>query len=185
MFNKARLGIVRWPVDLPDLDNVDVATGEVPTVRVPVEYQIYTRTELRDRRNQALGNVAASVHGITSRLQAGEKFDVNAELDAEFKKQAEAEDASVAELRSRIKGWGLRFKLDDGSDGGEVPCTPEYLDAVLEQTPWYEALRDGLTAASRGARAKNSSPGPAGTPEPAQNSKASASGATNPASSTT
>jgi hypothetical protein len=146
MFKLANLGIVFWPVQLPQTDGSDDA------VTVHIGYQILTRKELRCAQRR---HMAAYRETMDAATQAKPDPDALAALDA-AEDQRDADEHAL--LRERIKGW--RGIADE--DGNAVPFAADKLDALLEFEFFAKPLLAGLYAASRGAPAKNSQPGPAG-----------------------
>lgn len=150
MFELARERKVWWPVDLPNgIDEDD----NVRTARVLVLFRIFTRKELSRTRLQLAEQM------LTPKGRAVEEDPI----EALAKREAETEQA----LRDRVLDW----KRIVDEDGQAVPFGQEVLDVLIEHDGCYQALLQGLHEASRGAKAKNSSPGPGGAPAPAQGSR--------------
>jgi hypothetical protein len=144
MFRLANLGVVQWPVQLPQPDG----SGERATIFV--SYAILTREELRDEQRR----YAAAYRGAVAALGAEPD---QATLDR-LESEGDARDAAALDmLRTRIKGWS---GIED--DDGPVAFAADKLDALLAYELYAQPLLTGLFDASRGALAKNSSPGPAG-----------------------
>lgn len=129
-----------WPVGLPRVNDA----GEVETCQVLIRYRIYTRTELAQQRRDTVREAAkryqdaGTNHGDASRVEQA-----LAELDA-------AHAARASEVRDRVTGWkGI------ARGGEEIGFDLGVLDHLLDNEARFEALRDGLYEASRGARAKN------------------------------
>lgn len=148
MFTFAQDGNVLWPVKLV----VRTADGEDPgEAEVKFLFRIFTRAERKAREQ--------SMRGALGALRA-------ANGDVDFAKAEEnlrtLEDQAEADLRERVLGWrGIV-----GADGAELAFTPALRDALLNDEAHYARIAAGLNEASLGARAKNSSPGPAGSQAP-------------------
>lgn len=146
MFRMADLGLVFWPVMLPQFN----ADGTVEDKQVFIQYQILTRDERRAEQRRQMD-------AYRTAMQAAESGADAAKI-TEIEQDAEARDAaSMQLLRERVKGW---MGIED--DAGPVAFSAERLEALLCWEPYAEPILKGLYAASRGAHAKNSQPGPAG-----------------------
>jgi hypothetical protein len=151
MFKFAQDGKVYWPVNLVAFD---AAEGAEPVdVKVAFLFKRYTRTELRAREKllekpMALLRVAKTEEEISTAL------DTLNELN----------DKADADMADRVLGWRGVFDIA----GKPLEFSPEVLAALLDDEAQYKRIAAGLNEASRGAKAKNSSPGPAGSPAPGQ-----------------
>lgn len=163
MFRFANQSRVFWPVELASRG----ADGEPVKSTAYIGYQLLDRDELRKHE-------AGRLHLI----------DAAKDSMADYVKQADAWDkTNIKLLRERIYGWR------DIVDNADVPLvfSRETLDALLRDSLLFPALLQGLFEASRGAKEKNSLPGPGGAPAPAQRTTdagsgtAKADGATSPA----
>jgi hypothetical protein len=129
-----------WPVKLPRRTEA----GEIELCEVLVRYRIFTRKELAAKRNDAAKRVsqqlADAIQAVDGQVARETALDELAQIDA----------TTEAEVRERITGWkGIT------RNGEEMPFSADVLDLLLTDQARYEALRDGLYEASRGARAKN------------------------------
>lgn len=144
MFRLADLGLVSWPVRIGDAE-------------FRATFRILDRAALRARQQQGL-------EGFLERLkedgQPRRPEDVVALLDATHKR----EDADEAALLARVTDW--RNVVDDA--GNPVPFSTDHLSALLATEYAFKALLHALLEASREGPEKNSLPGPAGSPAPAQ-----------------
>ena len=149
MFTFAKEGKVWWRVNLIARDADGGDPREVP---VRILYRIYTRAEMKLRERKLAGPLA--------KLRGS---DVNAIQDA--LKEAEAlNERYDSDLAERICDWGDIA----GADGEPLPFSRDALRALLDDDAQYTPLAAGLVEASKGARAKNSSPGLAGSRAPGQ-----------------
>lgn len=168
---------VWWRIDVPDRDD----NGELVAQPVRFRLRIYTRTELKARaaaRIDAAGNALAEA--MRAMLSAKSQDDVAAAreaIDAAGQRLAEDDQVQADDLRARIVGWNAD-DITGEEDGQPVEFSEQLRDALLADEARFEALRAGLLEASRGARAKNSLPGPAGSRVAAQAGVINGSGAT-------
>lgn len=153
MFRFADKGEVLWPVPLRQSDD----SGEVQDVTVRVRYRLLPRKVLRARERLALSrlNVQAVREATTTEALAELLDEVTAR-----------EEADEALLLQHVTGWLAEDFCD--ADGQPVAFAPERLQAMLEFDAFFKPLMAGLHAASREGPAKNSKPGPGGTPALAQ-----------------
>jgi len=135
-----------------DLDRV-LQPVEIAGGSMRVLYRILSRTELRARERDATLAIAGrlDVNGAPKTTE-----EVAGLLDASLAR----EQGNESLLRERVLGW---YDLE-GPDGTPLEFTAERLEALLATDYGYRALLDGLLRASREGPAKNSSPGPGGTP---------------------
>lgn len=140
MFRFADLNRVIWPV----------AIGEA-TFRV--DFEIFTRKELRERQRQALESVAGKLQADGAPRDAE---GVIAMLDATTAR----EDGDEAQLLRRVRAW---YDIED-PDGQPLAFSTERLQAFLDTDYGYQAFMRGLMEASREGPAKNLLPGPGGMP---------------------
>lgn len=161
MFQLAENNIVWWRVDMPGRN----PEGELDTAPVRLRLRIYTRAELRERQ---LERMRGSLHPLTDALDKlvnsadaeqlrAATTDVQARVDA-FMQESDAADADV---RGRLVGWRAE-------DMGGIEFDESWRDKLLDDEPRFNAIREALDEASRGVRAKNSLPGPAGKSAAAQ-----------------
>lgn len=151
MFRFANQSRVFWPVELASRG----ADGEPVTATAYIGYQILSRDELIDRDNDRLKVMGENLK-FSDYLAEGVRLGkANADL-----------------LRERIFNW--RDITDN--DDAPLPFTRENLDAMLRDSLLFAALLHGLFEASRGAKEKNSLPGPGGTPALAQRTTDAGSG---------
>lgn len=154
--------IVWWRVDVPDRDD----DGELAEKPVRFRLRIFTRAELRhralDRAQTGASATAQAMHELVQARAAEAVQDAFKGVEAALARMAEDERIREDELRERIVGWNAEDLRDEHDQ--PVPFTPELRDALLADEARFEALHAGLLQASRGARPKNSLPGPAGSP---------------------
>lgn len=146
MFKLADIGIVEWPVHI-DHGSIDST--------LHLQYQVLGRKELRERARTGTQAMLERLNGAGAPRTSE---DLIALLDAANTR----DDGDEALLLERVKGWRAEDMAD--ADGAPVPYSAERLQALLAQDFLFGPIRDGLFAASRAGPAKNSKPGPAGTP---------------------
>lgn len=155
MFRYASDGRVRWPLSVDQLQE-DGSTAAAP---FSVVYRVFTREELKARD--------ATLREYTRRM--GELIPDGAPDTADRAAQrqqlteARVRDDDV-QLLERVKGW---HGIGD-QDGNELPFSEATLQAFLNNALMRDLLLTGLLEASSGVRGKNSLPGLAGLPAPAQ-----------------
>jgi len=156
MFRYAKDGCVRWPVTVQQVQD-DGSTAEK---KVLVTYQRLTRDDTRARD--------AEVMDYTEAFRALLPADGAADSGELARKRQALTDARMAaddaRLRDRVKGW-------DGiadQDGTVLPFSAELLQAFIADELLRGVLLRGLLDASAGVASKNSLPGLAGLPVPAQ-----------------
>lgn len=157
MFRLAHTGVVRWPVELLDVDD----QGDPISTTVRVSYRILTRAEQRQYEQARYDQLSSQLLG---KLKAGaEREDLRAiQVQAET---LQAEDLAL--LRERVVGWAADDVQDQ--EGQPVPFSAEALEPLMQFECHYRALFQGLLEASRAAVPKTSSPGPAGVRAQAAN----------------
>lgn len=156
MFRFAADGRVRWPVTVQQVQD-DGSTAEHTVL---VTYVRLTRDELR-ARNDAWLDISAQLDA----LKPAEGNDMTPALaiqrTALLQQRVDADDVL---LRARLVGWsGI---ADAG--GNPLAYSDELRDAMLRDELLRRVLLAGLIDASDGVREKNSLPGLAGLPAPAQ-----------------
>jgi hypothetical protein len=156
MFRFASDGRVRWPLTLDQVQE----DGSTAAASFIVEYRVLTRDELKAREDalRAYSLKMAELMPAAGALDTAENANQRRALTDE---RVKADDA---ELRARVKGWS---GIGDAA-GEALPVTPENLQALLANALLRDVLLAGLIEASTGARGKNSLPGLAGLPVPAQ-----------------
>lgn len=156
MFRFAQDGLVRWPVSLQQLQD-DGSTAEQTFT---VTYQRLTKAERRQRD----ADVTQHLHAFRELLAATEVGDT-AELQGARAALVDTRAAVDDDLlRDRVKGW-------DGvtdQEGKPLPFSGDLLEAFIDDDLLRNTLLQGLVDASAGAKSKNSLPGLAGLPVPAQ-----------------
>lgn len=167
MFKLATNNEVWWRIDLPDRDG----NGEVVMVPVRFRLRIYTRQEMQARKlNRIREGAAALADAMTALTQSATPEAVetaHTAVIAAVDAIRSTDNDDVAELADRICGWNPADVVD-AETGAPVEFTTALRDALLSDEARFKALRDGLLEASRGARSKNSLPGPAGRMAEAQ-----------------
>ncbi len=148
MFRFADIGRQWVPVDLPQ---------DGATVRVQLLMDLIPRDLLRGREREVAARTGA---GLMQR--AGEVNSLEEYL-ALFDETAGAEAGDVADLIARTHDW-----LGFGSAEEEIGFNQERFAALLAYDLAFKPIRAALFKASREGVSKNSSPGPAGSPAPAQ-----------------
>lgn len=156
MFRFAQDGRVRWPVTVEQVQEDGSTAPETFTAT----YRALSRDELR-ARDDAQMEYARKVRALYPEEGASDT-DAAAHQRRELADQrVQADDAL---LRDRVTGW-------DGiadPDGTPIEFSAETLAAFMRNALLRDALLTGLIDASAGARSKNSLPGLAGLPAPAQ-----------------
>lgn len=155
-----------WPVTLTSRGD----DGELVEHRVLIKYRLFTREELRERERAALERLSERAAMLDADLPAAERESRRAQALQRLGEQGREETEA---LRARVIGW--RRIVAQGS-GQEVPYSDTVRDLLLADQLRFTALLDGLYAASRGVREKNSLPGHGGEPAPAQTTADSGSG---------
>lgn len=152
MFRYADMGAVFWPVTLRQANDA----GEVVEVTVHLAYKLLPRKTLREREKRGLVAAAEKLQNVTGRP-------ATEDLIAAFDATVEREEGDVALLLAHVSDWR-------GFADGDEPLafSPERLEALLEYDVYFKPIMAGLHEASRSGPAKNSSPGPGGSPAPAQ-----------------
>lgn len=152
MFRFADKGVVFWPVQLRQIDEA----GEIDVATVHLAYRLLTRDELHERERNSLEALAERMGGPVAPRTAE---DLIALLDGTIEREA----SNVDLLLDHVSDWrGF-------ADGDEpVAFSRERLAALLEYDVYFKPIMAGLFEASRDAPAKNSQPGPGGSPAPAQ-----------------
>lgn len=144
MFKFAKKRVVLWPTEIPV--PMDDGTGRVDTVTARVRYQLLTQEELETFALEELRDIASTQ-----------------DLDATL---ASLSDAAREKRRQRLKehvvGWEEADFVDERGTPMEV--NDANLDSLLSISYLRAAFQAGLVQASRGAPAKNSKPGPGGSP---------------------
>lgn len=161
MFRFAHQNRVFWPVELASRGS----DGEPVTAAAYIGYQLLTDDELDAHNDESL------------------RLFRSTDIDTRITEGNAVKKANKALLRDRVFGWR------DIVDNDDVPLafSRETLDAMLADPLLFRALLHGLFEASRGAKEKNSLPGPGGAPAPAQRTTdagsgtSKADGATSPA----
>ncbi len=156
MFRFAKDGLVRWPVSVQQMQE-DGSPAEQTFV---VTYLRLTRAE----RAQRDAEVAQYLEQFRALLPATEADDTP---DQRSRRAALADARSALDdalLRERVKDWsGVADQ-----NGTPLAFSAELLGAFLDDPLLRNSLLLGLMNASTGAEAKNSLPGLAGLPVPAQ-----------------
>lgn len=156
MFRYAKDGCVRWPVTLTQLQE----DGSEAEQTFSVLYHRMTRPELRER-NEHLLAYTQRMRDLLPQDGAALAAEAIAERQALTLAQAATDDAL---LRARVRDW---YGVAD-QDGAPLPFSADLLGAFLDDDLLRGVLLRGLLDASEGAKSKNSLPGLAGLPAPAQ-----------------
>lgn len=166
MIRLAADNTVWWRVNVPDRND----DGEIVEQPVRFRFRIYTRKELKEkalaRANAGAVATAEAMRKLVGQRTREEIDAALAEAEAAIARMGDDEELAAQELRDRIIGWRPEDITDQ--DGQSVSFSEQLRDALLADEARYQALRRGLLEASRGARPKNSLPGPAGSPAAAQ-----------------
>ncbi|WP_130617994.1 hypothetical protein [Dyella amyloliquefaciens] len=156
MFVHANNGCVRWPVEVNQVQ----PDGSTTTVTIYITYQRLTRTEQRARDEE----IIAYSRQFRLLVPADGESDTD---DLRAKRVALSDERTKADddrLRTRVKGWSNIGDIE----GNPLAFTAQALEAFIDDSLLRDTLLSGLLDASVGAKAKNSSPGLAGYPEPVQ-----------------
>lgn len=156
MFLYANDGCVRWPITLPQVQD-DGSTAEQTVL---VTYQRLTRPELLARDAEMLEYTAQ----FRAQLPPDGADDTAELARSRHKLTADRNAADDERLRQRVKGWS--GFADQNKQA--LPFTAELLQAFIDDDFLRDVLLLGLLDASAGAQTKNSLPGLAGLPAPAQ-----------------
>lgn len=154
MFRYAPQGIVFWPITLT-ARNPD--TGELIDGIAHVQYSLLSRNELKAREKRLTSALMSGLSSMNANAIAGPNAGDVQKLSEEVDKLTNEHDE---ELIAHVHGWK---GITDANDK-DLPFDEATLRAMLNDPLLYESFSLGLIAASKGAKAKNSSPGPAGTP---------------------
>lgn len=156
MFRFAKDGRVRWPVSVEQVQ----ADGSTATQSFAAVFVTLTRDELRTRD--------AAMIEYTRQMRALLPTDGQPDTDANSIQRQALTDARMsaddALLLSRVKDWDGIADQDDQP----LPFSGDTLTALVNNELMRGVLLNGLIDASSGARSKNSQPGLAGLPAPAQ-----------------
>lgn len=158
MFKEAESGVVYWPVPMLASD----ANNELKEVSVHVGYRVFTRTELAAKQSEMIKRATDTAAQLGS---LGKGVD---EVMASIENNRHAADADHAVLMERVVGWRAGADAETGAQIELQPFSEAALRAALDREWLFNAMRNGLYQASRGAVQKNSLPGRAGTPAPTQ-----------------
>jgi hypothetical protein len=152
MFERANLGEVTWPTEVPDLGQPATSAGYAKAT-VPVRYRILRRAELAEidqqRTSALLATLRANAEKGETPIEAVSQAQSMLESVEQGLQRGKDEDAK---RRQRLLDRVLGFV--DG-DGKVQPFELEQLAQLLDFEPYFDAFEDGLFAASRGAVAKN------------------------------
>lgn len=156
MFLYAKDGRVRWPITLAQVQE-DGSTAEQTVL---ITYKRLTRPELRARDTEVMDYTAAF-----RALLPPDGTDDTAALATQRQALTDARMAADDErLRQRVMGWN-GFADQDHQP---LAFNADLLNAFVNDDHLRGVLLRGLLDASAGAQTKNSLPGLAGVPAPAQ-----------------
>lgn len=169
MYRFADLGRVWVPVDLPYPSD----EGEDQDARVHVLFEVFSDAELDERERSALeatarqmlADLREAVDGPADALVAAPRPRLTVE---DLLRMHDAASAVRAEDRAALIARTHDWRGIVGPGDEPVPFDHDKLAALLAHRPILRAMRDALYVASREGPRKNSSPGSAGSPEPAQ-----------------
>lgn len=151
MFQFADKGQVWVPVALPMGGD-----GGGPA-EIKLRVTLHTRKELREREFQLTRRMVQRGLDQSGNLRTGD------DVAALFEITSAQEEGDTEDLLQRTHDWqGV------GQGAAELAFTRERLAALLEQDWIFKAVRAAVYAAAREGVRKNSSPGPDGSPTPAQ-----------------
>jgi hypothetical protein len=156
MFRFANSGRVRWPISLDQVQD----DGSTAQQTFAVVYRVLTREEQQARDNEVAEFLRQS-RALLPADGAPDTSDAAAQRRKLVARRVKADDALLAD---RVTGW---FDIAD-QDEKPIPFSATALSAFLRNELMRDTLLQGLVDASSGARAKNSRPGLAGLPVPAQ-----------------
>lgn len=153
MFDKANLGQVIWPVEVPDLDQPPDEKGNPKVQRVLVRFRVYTRAELRARDRGVADKLTTSVQQILEPRPNESAQDratrIEHDVAAMYAEVDRRDDEATHELLERTLGFypAPGEPLQAFGDG--------QLAELLGWNHYFKPFRDALNAASREAVAKN------------------------------
>lgn len=156
MFVHANNGCVRWPVEVNQMQ----PDGSTTTVTIYVTYLRLTRSEQRARDEEIL-TYSRAFRALVPADGSADTDELRVQRVALSDSRTKADDDR---LRDRVKGWSNIGDLD----GKPLAFSLAALEAFIDDSLLRDTLLSGLLEASVGAKAKNSSPGLAGYPEPVQ-----------------
>jgi len=159
MFTLANEGKVWWRVNLVARTEED---GEPKDVPVLILYRVYKRSELKARERALNKSVATMTKAVGE--ARGTTEDVEDIVTKSMREVETIEAETMNDLVARVCDW----KQIIGPDGEPLKFSKALLKSLLEDEPQYQRVMAGLREASKGAHAKNSSPGPAGVLAPGQ-----------------
>lgn len=159
MFKEAETGVVYWPVIMLASN----ANSELREVTVHVGYKIFERAELHAAQRAAMDRAAETARKLSA--SGGRSVD---EIMTAVSANDDAADADHVMLMERVVGWRAGTDAETGAAIELAEFSKAALSKALSREYLFNALRNGLYHASRGAVQKNSLPGHAGTPAPAQ-----------------
>lgn len=155
MYKLTTKRIILWPVPLRMLR--EDGSGTVDETQVRIRYLLLTQEELDEYSREAIeaiakyGNVEHALEAMTpGEIEKRKKW-----------------------LKHHILGWADGEIANE--NGEPLEGTQENIDALLSVPYLRQDLVNGLIEASRGAPAKNSLPGPDGSPAPTVLGQATAS----------
>lgn len=157
MFRFAKDGLVCWPVSVPQVQE----DGSIADQTFTVTYERLTKAERKQRD--------ATVSSYLKQWRALLDADGPAEVAEQQQKERIALTEARAKidddlLRKRVKGWA---GVTD-QEGQPLSFSADVLEAFIDDDLLRNTLLQGLVDASAGAKSKNSLPGLAGLPVPAQ-----------------
>ncbi|MCD7096936.1 hypothetical protein [Stenotrophomonas sp. MMGLT7] len=145
MFRFADLGREWVPVELPQ--------GE-ETATVHLLMTLMTRKELRARERRITERTGARLVQDAPAVKSVE------ELMRVFDSVADTEDGDATLLAERVHGW----KGFETTAGEPLEFSPDRFEALLGFDHLFKPIRQAYFQASREGVAKNSQPGPGGSP---------------------
>lgn len=149
MFKFAQQGKVFWPITLSARDP---ETGDVNQSKAYIQYSLLSRDEMKAREKQLAKVLSARAIGIK-----------DADALNQLVEDAEAIDtATEKELLAHVHDW-----RDIADEAGEpIAFSTKLLKSMFADPLLFDPISRGLIECSKGAPAKNSLPGPGGTPGP-------------------
>lgn len=171
MFSKAQMGLVWWPVILSSYNDA----GEVVEQKIRVLFKPFTRAERAKRQREMLLAANAALTELKAEVDLSRAADDTASVErlgveatervmARLDQAFAATEADVATLIERTHDW--RGVEDERKS--PVPFSRELFTDLLAYDVFAKPLLAAFEACSEGAVRKNSEPGHAGTPAPAQ-----------------
>lgn len=173
MFTKAGLGRVWWPVTLTQYDEA----GELVETTIRLLFEPYTRAQRAARQKAVMQRASEAMRDLREDTDLGRPADDNATAErigeaatdrviARMEEAFAAGEQDIAEVIARTHDWRGPQEGDK-----EIPFDPDLLADLMAWDAFAKPVLEAFNACCEGAVRKNSGPGHAGKPAPAQGAK--------------